>query len=174
MDIAYVLFSPKGRIGPRDFLRGLILLTGASIIVQVAATFLSPTFNFVQPFLAWAYVCVIGKRLHDAGLTAWLVLVIWLVSVVVGSVVINLLIPVLAPKAYETITQIQGIAISGDFEGMMKALEVHGPEVERQSALPKLISLLVNAGLFALIGGKLKSDPNPNTHGPATGPGKLS
>ncbi|MEZ5997678.1 MAG: hypothetical protein R3B98_03175 [Hyphomonas sp.] len=173
MDIGYVLFSPRGRIGPRDFLRGLILLTGASIIVQVAATFVSPAFSMIQPFLVWAYVCVFGKRLHDSGLTAWLVLVIWLVSLVVGSLIISLLMPVLAPKAYETLTQIQGIALSGDFEGMRQALETHGPEVERQSALSKLISLLVTAALLGLIGAKLKTDPNPNAHGPSTGPGNL-
>ena len=36
MDIAYVLLSPNGRIGSRDFLRGLILPgIGAALILRL-------------------------------------------------------------------------------------------------------------------------------------------
>ena len=41
MDVQHVLLSPKGRIGPRDFSRWLILLTGAMMIIQIAAALVS-------------------------------------------------------------------------------------------------------------------------------------
>ena len=71
MDISRVLLSPKGRIGPRDFLRGLILLTGAGLIIQVLTVVASIGAAILQYPMLWAYFCVFGKRLHDAGQTAW-------------------------------------------------------------------------------------------------------
>ncbi|MCA8902541.1 MAG: DUF805 domain-containing protein [Hyphomonas sp.] len=174
MDIAYVLFSPKGRIGRRDFLRGIILLTGVSIIVQVGATFALPPLVLAQYVLIWSYACVFGKRLHDAGYSAWLYLAFLAGFVVLQVIVSNLLMPLLSPEVLPVQAELEAIGMTGDFAGMVQAMSERAPEIARLSALTSLAALLVTSAALALAGAQLKSDPHPNAHGPATGPGTSS
>ncbi|HPE49640.1 MAG TPA: hypothetical protein PLR76_14645 [Hyphomonas sp.] len=173
MDVGYVLFSPNGRTGPRDFLRGLILLTGASIIVQLGSTYVSPAVALVQYVLVWSYACVYGKRLHDAGYSAWLCLAFFAGFMVVNWIVSGMLMPLLSPEAMKILTELEQVAASGGFSAMLQAMSERAPEIARKSAMTNLVAMLVSTAVLAFIGTRLRSDPNSNVHGPATGPGNL-
>lgn len=174
MDIGYVLFSPRGRISPRDFLRGMILLTGLSVIVQVTATFLLPPVALLQYVLIWGYACVFGKRLHDAGLSAWIYLAFLVAYVVLQTILASLLLPLLSPEALPIQAELEAIAQTGDLAGALEAMNERAVELSRLSALTNLVSLLATSAVLAFAAAQLRSDPNSNSHGPATGPGPTS
>lgn len=169
MDISHVLLNPKGRIGPRDFLRGLILLTGAGLIIQVLTVGASVGAAILQYPLLWGYFCVLGKRLHDAGQTAWFNLLILFGFVVVSSILNAVLLPVLSPHMMPLMTQIQEVGLKDGIGGMLQAQQEHALQIARGTALTTLASFLLTSAGLALIGARLPSDPDDNTHGPATG-----
>ncbi|WP_321488533.1 hypothetical protein [uncultured Hyphomonas sp.] len=168
MDISHVLLSPKGRIGPRDFLRGLILLTGAGTVIQVLTVAASIGAALLQYPLLWAYFCVLAKRLHDAGQTAWFNLLILFGFVVASSILNAVLLPVLSPQMMPLMTEIQEIGLKDGIGGMLKAQQDHALQIARGTALPTLASFLLASAGLALIGARLPSDPDANVHGPAT------
>jgi uncharacterized membrane protein YhaH (DUF805 family) len=169
MDISHVLLNPKGRIGPRDFLRGLILLTGAGLVIQVLTITASVGAAVLQYPLLWGYFCVLGKRLHDAGQTAWFNLLFLFGFVVVSTILQAVLLPVLSPDMMPLMTQIQEIGQKDGFVGMLQAQQEHALQIVRGTALTSLTSFLLASAGLALIGARLPSDPDANVHGPATG-----
>ena len=66
-----VFFSSNGRMGQKDFWFAAMAL--------VVAWFLSLALHFLAFFvwlvLAYAWICILSKRLHDAGRSGWLILV---------------------------------------------------------------------------------------------------
>ena len=174
MDISHVLLSPKGRIGSRDFLRGMILLTGGSLIIQVLMVGVSVGASLLQYPMLWGYFCVFGKRLHDAGQTAWFNLLFLLGFVIVSSILSSILLPLLSPDIKPLMNQIQEIGLKDGFGSMLHAQQEHAIEIARGMALTTLASFLISMAGLALIGARLPSDPNANKHGPATGPSDAS
>lgn len=170
MDITYVLLSPNGRIGPRDFLRGLILLTGAGLVIHVLMVGVSVGVAILQYPMLWGYFCIFGKRLHDAGQTAWFNIAFFIGYVIVSSVLNAILLPFLSPQIMPLMQQIQEIGVNGDFMGMLNAQQEHAVRIARDTALTTLASFLLTSAALAFIGARLPSDPDTNVHGPATGP----
>jgi uncharacterized membrane protein YhaH (DUF805 family) len=169
MDISHVLLNPRGRIGSRDFLRGLILLTGAGTVIQVLTVVASIGVAILQYPMLWAYFCVFGKRLHDAGQTAWFNLLFLFGFVVASSILNAVLLPVLSPGMMPLMTQIQEIGLKDGFSGMLQAQQEHALQIARGTALTTLASFLLTSAGLALVGARLPSDPDANAHGPATG-----
>jgi uncharacterized membrane protein YhaH (DUF805 family) len=86
MDWKNLFLSVEGRIGQKDFWIGIGLLFVSGLIIRQI------------PFIEWLWslasiyfgVCVSGKRLHDIGKSAWLVLIpvgIVAVSMVLATVI---------------------------------------------------------------------------------------
>ena len=119
--------------------------------------------------LLWAYFCVFGKRLHDAGQTAWFNLLFLFGFVVASSILNAVLLPVLSPGMMPLMTQIQEIGLKAGFAGMLQAQQEHALQIARGTALTTLASFLITSAGLALVGARLPSDPDANVHGPATG-----
>jgi uncharacterized membrane protein YhaH (DUF805 family) len=66
-----VFFSSNGRMGQKDFWIAVVALIGAWIL-SLALHFLA---FFAWLLLAYCWICVLSKRLHDAGRSGWLILV---------------------------------------------------------------------------------------------------
>ena len=168
MDVQHVLLSPKGRIGPSDFGRGLILLTGVMMLVQIASALVAPAFGILQYPLVFSYVCVFGKRLHDSGRTAWLYLAFlagYFFIVTVGSA---FLLPMLSPDAFSMQAEFQKVAQSGGIAAAFDAMTQDAQKLARQSVLTTVVTFLIASGILGLIGGRLKSDTSSNAYGPPT------
>ena len=68
-----LLFSPRGRLAPRPFARGVIAVYLAALLSQllaappaIAHAGLAP-FALAQALAAWCWFCLHAKRLRDAG-----------------------------------------------------------------------------------------------------------
>ncbi len=166
MDIQYVLLSPNGRIGPRDFGRGLILLTGAMMIVQIAVALVSPAFGMLQYPLVFSYVCVFGKRLHDGGYSAWFYLVFLAGYFVLSTTATAILMPILSPEALLMQADFQKLAMEGQFSAAMEEVAKIAQELARKSVLTTIVAFLLTSGALGLIAARLRSDPSTNRFGP--------
>lgn len=82
MDIGNVLFSPNGRIGQKDFWIGVAVIVGGNLFL----TWIPFLGMLIWLGLIWIGIAVYGKRLHDAGKSAWLHAVPWGVSLLLGLI----------------------------------------------------------------------------------------
>ena len=75
----FVILTPSGRLGRRDF---LISVVGLSL-VTTALFRVAPGFTYTVGgwLLAYLWVCLAGRRLHDMGWSAWTQLAPFLVTV---------------------------------------------------------------------------------------------
>lgn len=145
MNMVHVLFDPNGRITPRAFWIGVALIIGANIVSN-----LIPVLGrLIWLGLIYVGVCVYGKRLHDAGRSAWLHAIpwaVWLALNIAGGVLVAG--PVLA--AYEAGAQL----------GLIEILTVSAPATVFFSlALVVWIAYTVWVGIAASV-------PATNRYGP--------
>lgn len=152
MDWGKTLFDPNGRIGQKPFWIGVLIIIGGNLLVNVL-----PIIGFILWFaLIWMGICVYGKRLHDAGKTAWLHAIPWSLSIL--------------------LTIIAAVMVgAGLFQLILDGMNNTDPSPE------SIMSFLAASGgaLFMLtlgtlvwLGytlwvGLLKGDPGANAYGPA-------
>ena len=171
MDVQHVLLSPKGRIGPRTFLRGFILLTGGYMLMQLAEVFISPVFGLISLGFIYMYVCVFSKRLHDAGQSGWLYLLFLLGYIVVNTIVTMVLLPMLTPHAYEMYMEFFGYVMSGDSSSAEAFMQENQSVLARALSPTLIASFLLSSAVLGFIGSRLPSDPDSNRYGPPPGRG---
>lgn len=162
-----LLFNPNGRIGKSEFWQGLIVLLVIAAIFQVLAVYVNPMMGLILYPLIFCYVCVFGKRLHDAGNSAWLYLLFLLGYVVLSFVLSLVLTPILAPEVAEFQREMtEEIAESGSFD--MGAIMEMSSEVGRMTLIPNLVALIISHLILGFIAAALKSDPTANQYGEPT------
>ncbi|WP_300541081.1 DUF805 domain-containing protein [Maricaulis sp.] len=87
MDLQYVLLNPNGRIAPREFWIGVLLLIAGNVLSGLVPVL----GGLLWLFLIYVGVCVYGKRLHDAGKSAWIHVIPWgltlLISIIGGMMI---------------------------------------------------------------------------------------
>ncbi len=168
MDFRFLFLEPQGRLAPNPFARGLVVLTGVFLIITVLSAVVSPGLGILQYAVVFPYVCLFGKRLHDAGLTAWL----WL-AFLAGFGFLNMflsaiLLPMLSPQAFEIQAEIQKMMQADGFTAAFEALAERAAEYARLSAVTSVAALLLASALTGFSAYKMRSDPNTNRHGPPT------
>lgn len=168
MDLQYALLSPNGRLAPRPFGQGLVVLTGIMVVVQVLVALVSPFFDLAQYVLLYAYVCLFGKRLHDAGQSAWFYLAFLATHFVLTSLFSAMLLPYLSPEGFALHMELNDIISTQDMVAGVEFIAENQEAMARNSASTTIVSLLLSSGVLGLIGGKLKSDPDTNQYGPPT------
>ena len=82
MDFQYVLLNPNGRIAPREFWIGVLVLVCGNVL----AGMLPGLGGLLWLGLIYVGVCVYGKRMHDAGRSAWTHIVPWGVTLVLFTI----------------------------------------------------------------------------------------
>lgn len=168
MDFRRVFFDPQGRIAPRAFGQGYVLLTGAMLLVTVLSVVASPGIGILQYALVFPYICLFSKRLHDAGMSAWLWLVFLMGYFLVNLIASAILMPLLAPETHEIQLEIQKVMEEGGLNAGMEELARRAPEIAQTSALVNVAVLLIASAIIGFAAYSLRSDPKPNRHGPPT------
>lgn len=72
-----LLLNPNGRLGRNRFWQGMVVLTVINVLIIAAANYISLGYIVTLFLLVYPFVCVIGKRLHDLGRSAWWVIAIF-------------------------------------------------------------------------------------------------
>lgn len=173
MTITQLLFNPNGRIGQRDFLRGVILLTGFMIIAMILEAFapfyISGMISLLTLGTIYCYLCVYGKRLHDTGRTAWFFLAVLVGFFILSNIVNAILLSIFAPGAGELTEEMWYLLRRGDTQEAMGHMSV----INKMTIIPRMVTLIFVNGVLAYFAAKLTSDPAVNKYGPPTDPGDV-
>ena len=168
MDFRFLFLEPQGRLAPKPFGRGLVLLTGAGMMISVLTAVVSPGLNMLQYALVFPYICLFGKRLHDAGLTAWL-WIAFLAGLGFRNMFLSaILLPVLSPGAFAIQVEVQETMQAAGFTAAFEELALRAEEYARLSAVTTLAAFLISSAITGFAAFRLRSDPKPNRHGPPT------
>lgn len=168
MGIGGILFNPQGRINANQFWRGLIILIGLQIVLNVVAAYgplaLTLVIGLASLLFIYPYLCVFGKRLHDSGNTAW-----WFVAFLVGFFVLSYiwaltLGPIFMPGQAQFEEDLQTLSQSGDINAIMELTR----EQTRAQMLPGILTTVVMNGIVGFIAARLPSDPDANQYGEPT------
>ncbi|PHS21786.1 MAG: hypothetical protein COA85_12490 [Robiginitomaculum sp.] len=159
-------FSLKGRISPAQFQKSAITLIAISFVLAML-NLVSISFALlsipISLFLAWMWLSLWSKRLHDAGKSAWMVLLVLLVSFGLSFVSTRLVYMITGFDQAAVAAAAQ--AAGTDIMGAMKA----SMEASRSIIVPGAIAGAISTFIVVFLGNKfLKSDPEENQYGPAS------
>lgn len=153
MNMGHVLFSPNGRIGQQDYWIGVLMIIGGNIVAGIL-----PIIGFLLSIaLIWVGVAVYGKRLHDAGKSAWLHVIPWAISLLTFFVGVAMIVT----GAISAGLMSDGGDLSPEQIGALIAAGGGGIGVMS-------LSMLVWIG-YTIWVGVMKGEPEANAHGPAPG-----
>lgn len=158
-------FNLNGRLDGKSFLTAFLVLFAAGIALQLVSAFVSPLIGLVGLVLIWCNIAVFGKRLHDAGYTAWLVIAIFIVFAIISSIVGLVVTPIMAPEAVEAQKRLTELQMSGQI-GFAEAMH-HTAEISRMQLSASIVTSIISS---LIIGGAMYMLPTQkadNKHGPA-------
>lgn len=168
MGLGGILFNPQGRISPAEFWRGLIVLIGASILVSVVSAYaplvVASVLGIVSIVLIYPLICVYGKRFHDNGRTAWLVIAVFVAYFVISMILTALLTPILAPEFAAFQAELQEQIANGEV-GFVEGMELAQAQSGGPTLILGIVTTLIASLLTGLIVARLASDPDENEHG---------
>jgi len=168
MDFRFVFLDPQGRLAPKPFAQGLVLLTGAMMVITIITAIGLTGFGLLQYLLVFPYLCLFGKRLHDAGLSAWLWLAFLAGYSFLSAVFTAFLMPALSPDGFAIQGEIQKIAETDGFTAAFQAMAERAPEIARLSVVTTVAAFLLASGLTGFAAYRMRSDKTSNRHGPPT------
>jgi uncharacterized membrane protein YhaH (DUF805 family) len=156
MSMTTTMLDPKGRLGPTGFRNAALILIGVGTILSILSV-LSPAMmmlGLVSLILIYPWVVIWVKRLHDAGKSGWLFLLVLLLYLIVTFAASSYIGQQFGPP----------VDPNADFAKMMETMT----EVARVTAVPSTIASVVISLAFVFGGNAiLRSDPGPNAYGPA-------
>ena len=161
-----LFFSLKGRISPAQFQQGAIILIVINLVISLLPL-VSLSFALMalplSLLFAWMWLSLWSKRLHDAGRSAWMVLLVLLISLGVSYAASRLVYMVTGFDQAAATAAAQ--AAGTDVIGAMKA----SIEASKSIVLPGAIASAISTFIVVFLGNMvLKSDPEENQYGPAT------
>ncbi|MFP4518401.1 MAG: hypothetical protein ACLFQ5_03005 [Oceanicaulis sp.] len=150
MNIATLLFVPKGAVEKAAFATGALILIAVGFLVAVAPMvnpFLGVIAFFVGLVAMYCWVVLWIKRLHGAGASGW-----WTVLIVLGWMILDSVVEFAVLGALGVDMMALSRQGGGDFGAMMAQIEA----VTEQAALPSAIasaavSLVVALGFNAVL-----------------------
>ena len=140
LSVSALLLSPNGRITQGQYWGGVVALILGNIIVN----YIGSVGLLLWAFLVFVGFCVYGKRLHDAGKSAWTHAIVWVVILIItlGSLVLS----------WDGIQQIADLVDPNNplsEEEIIERVSAMGPEVFTQF-VPIMLGSLIT-GLIWLI-----------------------
>lgn len=154
MDVMGLLFSAKGRLGPKGLWTGLLIVLGLQIAMSLTV-FVAPLgimmfVSFASIILLWPMACVLAKRFHDAGLSGWLA-----AAVIVGTGVLSMIVSplIMTPPTPPTTTDLSEVA-------------AYTRTAAQQTFLPSTLLNIVICGIVGFAMASLKASPGDNQYGP--------
>ena len=148
------MLNPQGRIGPVTFRNAAMILIAIGAILTLLPLALPAlaALSFVSLLLIYPWVVIWVKRLHDAGKSGWMFLVVLVLYLIVSSASSQFISAQFAPAQAP-------VANPTDLSAVMASMTAH----MQATALPSAIVSVVISLAFVFAGNALlRSDPAPN------------
>jgi len=159
-----LLFSPSGRIGPSEFIKGIMIIAVISAVLTLlpmVSMSLAMVGGLVSIVLLYPLFCLLIKRSHDAGKSGWMSIVWFIIFVIIALVLSQLVTMFFGGDAQEAVT---AAAESGDLSAVMEVSK----DLAKKTAIPSAIAGLVGSYISAFVINMLnKRDDHENQYGPA-------
>ena len=168
-----LLFSPSGRIGSSEFMRGAMILIAIGFVIGVLPLInytIGSIFSIVGLILIWCWITLFIKRYHDGGKSGWMSLVpiiaFIILSVILGQIITSMFAGDVNAQLKEAT---EAAAESGDISSILAITAELAPAIAKKTALPTAIGGAIVRYLIAMIfNNMIKSDDHENQYGPAT------
>ena len=167
MSLVASMMSANGRMAPADFQKAGLVLVAISFVLGLFPLFLplilAGVIGLLSLVLIYPWVCIWSKRLHDAGKSGWLTLVVIVVWIVLGMIANQIVSMIFGGEA----TRMMAAAMeTGNPDAIMQASQA----ASQATALPTaILNALVSVAM--IFGGNaiLQQDPQENRYGPVPG-----
>ena len=167
MSLVASMMSANGRMAPADFQKAGLVLVAISFVLGLFPLFLplvlAGVIGLLSLVLIYPWVCIWSKRLHDAGKSGWLTLVVIVVWFVLGMIASQIVSTIFGGEA----TRMMAAAMeTGNPDAIMQASQA----ASQATALPTAILNAV-VSVAMIFGGNaiLQQDPQENRYGPVPG-----
>jgi uncharacterized membrane protein YhaH (DUF805 family) len=163
-----LLFSPSGRIGPSEFMKGVLILVIVNFVLGILPA-ISPALAMLSVLglvVIWCWIALWIKRYHDAGKSGWMCvipIIAYLIAVVILSMVVQPMF--IDPEIAATLEEAEA---AGDFGAIMDIAFSGGGVTKSGIFILAAIGAAVSYGIALIFNGMIKSDPHDNQFGPAT------
>jgi uncharacterized membrane protein YhaH (DUF805 family) len=162
-----LLFSPSGRIGPGEFIKGAIILIVLGTLLSVPSIMGMEAFETITFILSlvliYPWVVIWIKRYHDAGKSGWMCLIPIVVYLVLFIIAFTILL-------WPMMEMAMSMAAEGASESEMEAaLLESGVDEQALSLQFTLASIAISLVVTFLFNALIKQDPGPNQFGPVPG-----
>ena len=140
-----ILFSPDGRIGPANFMRGVYVLLALSFLINLlpmVSPALAAPFKILMMVIAYCWVVLFIKRFRDGGKSGWMVLLPIGVSIFAMFLHNSIVPPLFAPEIYGNMKEAtEALAASGAgmselMAGSMQIAQEFQEPLAKKIALP--------------------------------------
>lgn len=163
-----LLFSPSGRVGPAEFMKGatLLIIIGFILSILPALSTALGMLGIIGIVLWWCWIVLWIKRYHDGGKSGWMCLVPIIVFII-ASIVIGLVVqPMFIDPEFAARTE--EAAASGDFGAIMESAMSGGGVSKLGIFVVGAVNAVVAYVIAFVFNNMIKSDPHDNQFGPAT------
>jgi uncharacterized membrane protein YhaH (DUF805 family) len=162
-----LLFSPSGRIGPGQFMKGATILVIVGFILA-ALPAISPALTMVGIIgivTYWCWIVLWVKRYHDGGKSGWMCLIPIILYMIIGTILSVVLAGMFVDV--EAMQEMAEASEAGDFGALMGMM---GAGVTKTGTLIMAAAAAVVSYLIAFLFNKMiKHDAHDNQFGPEAG-----
>lgn len=165
-----LLFSPSGRVGPQEFLKGLGVIAVLSALISMVPAFnfgLGTVLGYVGILLLIPMFFLLIKRSHDGGKSGWMSIVWFILILIIGGGIQYFAVQATGGDVLAEMNELSKAAgEEGDFGAILEISKEYTPKLSEKTAIPSSIAGLVGtmaAGF--LINLIVKQDPHENQFG---------
>ncbi|MCF6219682.1 MAG: DUF805 domain-containing protein [Robiginitomaculum sp.] len=154
-----LLFSPNGRIGSSEFMRGAIILIAIAAFLAILPMIsykLGSILGILGLVMIWCWVVLWIKRFRDGGKSGWMSLVPILVFIVASMIVSSVISSMFAgDMANEMADAMENAGEAGDLGAMFKMMGQMGEAAAKKTAIPSAIGGAIVSYAIAYVGNML-------------------
>ena len=169
----HLLYSPKGRIGPQNVLKGFGVILLLHALITMVAAFNMVLASFLVMFsvlLLYPLFCLLIKRSRDGGKSGWMSIVWFFMLILTWFVLSAIAQNLTGGEVLSVMTQLtQEAMIEGDWNAILQISNEYVEPLAKKTSIPKglarFFGLMVTAVLLNKIIGE---DPHDNVFGPKT------
>ncbi|EAP88905.1 MAG: DUF805 domain-containing protein [Oceanicaulis sp.] len=168
MSLVASMMSANGRMAPADFQKAGLILIAISFVLALTPLVLPVVLAslltiIVGLALIYPWACIWSKRLHDAGRSGWMFLVVLVIWIVLGLIVNQIVATIFGGEAARMMVAAME---TGNPDAMMQASKA----ATQATALPSaVLNAIVGFGVIFAGNAILKQDPQENRYGPVPG-----